>query len=1044
MYHYFYQKTRAFLLALFISGTLLCGAQTMTLNLVTPVCPNGSGSAQVSFTGMTYPFTLYWYGSNISQSSAVITSSTQTITINGSTRGYGGDGGAVANFTHNLGSFGAFPVGITYDQVPFVTLTCSGGSLNINNIKGGTGPYTLKIFDNYSSNAIDSGASPISLKFNPICTNGYGNIRVLVKDSKGCYASIDSLRISCSGLDITSSTIPANCANGSASIDNVTGGVKPYTYSWSNGANSKNISGLSTDNYKCTITDSTGCANRVDLFVPQNPIIDINVTSSPANCNYADGAGAAFPIGGASPYTYLWDNSATTQSTNTLTGGPHTVIVTDANGCSGRGVVDVVIKSPVNVTYSRTSSSCTSPTGSAVLFANGGTAPYTYLWCNLSSTTASVSNLAAGNYSFIVTDANGCKKTGYVEIAPVSKVFASVSINHAICPNTTGSASLSINGSAPPYTYLWSNGATGTSINGVSTGGYSCLIKDANQCESVANVNIGQNSPVNVGIQSTISSCLYTADGAALATAFGGTPPYQYKWSTGISGYKINNLMTGSYDVYVKDANGCGGYGYTKVDYDPKGTSCFCTITGKVFNDLNGNCTQDANEPGIPSVLLNTNGAGYIQTNQYGDYSIRVKSGTYTLEQILPPFTKLANCQSNKIVINASAANNCVHVADFADSQTMFHDIQVFTSSLVPPIPGNDHLQKLIVINNGNYPETNIDANYAHDGVLTYLNSNPAALLAPNSSFPNNYSLASPLNINPGESNAFTLGFYTPKNLTLGTELYMVDSAAHKSPVYNYWITDEETPWNNRHDYYPVVVSSYDPNYKEVYPKGEGEAGIIDLDVKSFRYTIHFENNGTANAQKVVVIDTLDADLDIESFKTVYSSHDVKVQISTGRVVTFTFDHINLEYTPVGVYNAFAQGMVAFTINAKTSSVKEGTKLASNSGIYFDYNAPVFTNTPVNNYLKSLSVNEAALKQMEQMSIYPNPTGNTLNIKFPESLGSVQHIEVLNMQGQLVLEKDLTGNDMLQLDVTNLISGIYYLRVTSETGVVSGVKFIKI
>ncbi len=1036
------KKLRIVFFSFLFTSATWCGAQTMTLNLITPVCPNSTGSVQLSFMGVSYPFTLYWNGSNIQQGSVVITSSPQTVSIVGVGYGYGGSGGTMAYFSNSLKYFGAFPVGITYDPFQSLNINCAGGTVDIKNITGGSSPYTIKIEDNQTGLGIDSGASPLNVKYNAICSLGYANMRILITDATGCYSSIDSLYVKCQGLNVQSVVTPAGCTNGTAKIVSVSGGVKPYTYLWKNGATSTQITGLSKGNYNCKVADSNGCAHEAYIDVPQNPFINVNVTSSPATCAFADGTGTAFAAGGTAPYTYLWDNSATTQSTK-LAGGTHSVTITDAKGCIGNGYVFVNTTSPVNVTYTSTKSSCTSSTGSSTLTVSGGTTPYTYKWHNNSSTTSTISNMPQGFYSFLVKDAVGCERTGSVQIDPVSTINASAYLSHAVCPNTTGSASIGVSGTAPPYTYLWSNSNTTNSISNVALGAYACLIKDANQCQVTRNVYIGQESPVRVGIQSTIASCIFTADGSALATAYGGTAPYKYEWSNGTKNYKASNLETGHYYVMVKDANGCAGYHYVKVDYDPGGTSCFCTIKGKVYNDVNGNCTPDAGENGIFGVMINSNGAGYACTNRNGDYSFKVKSGIYAIEQVLPPYTKLANCQQSKVVINASASSTCVHTVDFADSQTMYHDIQIFTSTKIPPIPGNNHIQKLVVTNNGNYTETGIEARYIHDGVLNYNKSNPSSLVAANSSFPNDYSLSTPLSLAAGADVTYTLGFYTPTNLPLGTIMYMVDSAAHKSPIHNYWITDEETPWNNRNDLYPICVSSYDPNYKEVFPRGEGEEGIIDLDVKSFRYAIHFENNGTANAQKVVVIDTLDADLDIESFRPVYSSHKMEVHIGTNRVVTFTFNNINLEYTPVGTYNPFAQGMLAFTINAKASSIKEGTRLASNAGIYFDYNAPVHTNTPENNYVKSSSVDQVQRVKEGQVSVYPNPTGNILNIALPETFGTSQHLEIFNMQGQVVMVKDIAGMNLAQLNVEGLDQGIYYIRVTSENGQVSGVKFIK-
>ena len=122
----------------------------------------------------------------------------------------------------------------------------------------------------------------------------------------------------------------------------------------------------------------------------------------------------------------------------------------------------------------------------------------------------------------------------------------------------------------------------------------------------------------------------------------------------------------------------------------------------------------------------------------------------------------------------------------------------------------------------------------------------------------------------------------------MGTQVYFVDSAAYQSPVKIHWITNEETPWNNLNDQFAVVRSSYDPNFKEVAPKGKDTDGKIELTEKEFRYVVHFENNGTAPAQKVVLVDTLDSDLDISTFRLLNNS---------SLLATFTFFFIPKSYT---------------------------------------------------------------------------------------------------------------------------------------------------
>jgi hypothetical protein len=156
---------------------------------------------------------------------------------------------------------------------------------------------------------------------------------------------------------------------------------------------------------------------------------------------------------------------------------------------------------PVAVISSSTPSACGNNTGSATVSVSGGTPNFTYKWSNPGMTsTATVSNLGAGTYTVTVTDAAGCTATTSVTIgatqAPNVVIVASSNAN---C-STPGSATASVSGGTPPYTYLWSNGETTATAVNLPQGTYTVTVTDASNCTATASVTIGStNNGIKIG-----------------------------------------------------------------------------------------------------------------------------------------------------------------------------------------------------------------------------------------------------------------------------------------------------------------------------------------------------------------------------------------------------------------------------------------------------------------------------------------------------------------------------------------------------------------
>lgn len=928
---------------------------------------------------------------------------------------------------------GALPFNYTVATTNAICPTPGTATLTIT---GGTPPFTYQWSDDQGN--VVSTTNPATF---PISLNTYTYYNVLITDAAGCVvntADLDSIQQPIyiqtqSPVVLTTSSTDAGCTNGTATVV-ATGGTGPYSYVWSTGANASTITNLHLGYYSVTVVDVDGCGKINGVNVRQT--VQINAQSTPTNptCLQNDGSIIAFGSGGTPPYTYLWSNGQTTQTLTNVTAGSYSVTITDANQCIGASSRYLTASTPITTTYTSTPSNCTSATGSATLAPLGGTAPYTYHWSSFPAQTGvTATNLAPGGYSFSITDAVGCVRTGTVNIPPISTITASTSTTNAVCTQANGAAHVSATSTALPVSYLWSTGATTANITGLTSGGYACTVTDANGCKVTKSAIVDAYSPVNIGLINSQASCIFNHDGTATAAAYGGTAPYTYSWTGGQTTSTATGLETGHYYVFVTDAAGCTRSAHTFVGYDPTNDSCYCTITGTVFVDTNANCTLDTGEVGVQNIMVHCSGAGYVFTDANGRYAFRVPSGTYTLSEDVEAYYPLASCQSNAISVTTSAASGCTSTHDFANIINPLHDISIANTSLTPPVVGYNYRQRVIVKNAGTLDEAAIQMGYKMDGQLLLNTVTPSILTQQDpSGQPNWYSVTSGFpTLSPQGSQVFEFNYNVPANVPLGTLLEYRDTATYQAPISS-WLTDY-TPWNNVGILNATTVGSYDPNNKEVSPIGTTSHGYISTDDSVLTYTIHFQNTGTYQAYKVVVVDTLDSDLDLMSIQPGYSNYNYTATMSESGVLTFTFDNINLP--PNSSDPNGSMGLVMYTIHQKPG-LANGTEMTSPASIYFDYNAPVVTNAALNTIGPDTGVGIPNVTPVDlDFMVYPNPTNSQLTLAINSQIADPNAtVRIYNMLGGVMQTKTTNlqpGYNAVSANVESLSSGIYFVEVAA-------------
>lgn len=433
----------------------------------------------------------------------------------------------------------------------------SSGSALVNPL-GGSSPYSI----NWSS--------PSIVGFNPTSLWAGWHFFTLT-DANGCLLS-DSLEIKEPLVPLTLATGVTNVlcyadSTGSAWVS-ASGGTGPYVVLWSaNNATNDTLTGIPSGTYSVTVTDSVGCSATQIITVqqPQLPL-SISTISQPALCfGTNSGTAAVIVQGGTGPYSIIWSDTlgSTTTSITQLYSGWYIVNVTDLNGCS---ILDSVFvgqpSSSLSIQSGTTSVGCFgSATGSAWVSANGGTAPYTYLWPHNGTTNDSITNLSAGTYLIQVQDANQCSETLSISITQAAPLTSITSQQHILCKgNSTGSITVSPQGGWSPYRIVWNTGDTNMVLNNLYAGMYSAVITDSLGCSDSIFIQITEpQSPLNSIGLFTDATCSGSIDGSIQVIASGGVGPYSYSLNsqTPITQGIFTSLSAGSYICTITDANGC-------------------------------------------------------------------------------------------------------------------------------------------------------------------------------------------------------------------------------------------------------------------------------------------------------------------------------------------------------------------------------------------------------------------------------------------------------------------------------------------------------
>lgn len=518
------------------------GTMAQSATVSNEICGNNGGVINVTLTGGIAPYTFLWSNGSTNEDLTNVSAGTYSVTITDNV------GCTLQSVDYTIVND---PGNLSILNSNIINEACSDGAGEIDiNMLGGNAPLTFA----WSNSETTEDLSGLSA----------GTYSATITDALGCEVETGDMVVFNSGGDLAISTtnlVDETCSNTSGEIDvTITGGGLPYTFNWSNGETSEDITGLSAGDYVLTLTDNNNCSLEYTETISNDPgsltIESSNVTHE--SCGDASGE-INVTVSGGTTYTFTWSNGETSQNLSGLSAGTYSLTVTDNNSCQVNTSA-TVNGSGINLISTNISDEiCGDNAGSISLAFNGGQAPYSYSWSN-GSISEDITGLEAGDYTLNMTDANGCtfNQTFSVGNNTNGLMINSLTTTDETCGDSNGAIDLDFSGGVNPIDIDWSNGESTEDLSDISAGNYTVTIEDAygcsvNQSASIANISGG----LDVTLASSTDESCGDGSGEIDVDIVGGTAPYVISWSNGESTEDLSNLNAGDYTITVTDDVSC-------------------------------------------------------------------------------------------------------------------------------------------------------------------------------------------------------------------------------------------------------------------------------------------------------------------------------------------------------------------------------------------------------------------------------------------------------------------------------------------------------
>jgi large repetitive protein len=918
-----------------------------TSSKINPTCGGGLGSIKMLPYNGTPPYTYLWSNGATTDSIGGLAAGTYTCTITDSV-------GCTRVMTNSLVVVNnMFVTSIVNNTI----CTSNSGSITYI-VSGGISPYT------YSFNGAAANTSNIFTNLSA------GFYTLVATDAAGCTKSTSANVLITNPLGLNTLAIQNSCNGNNGAIQVApTNGLPPYNYVWNitPAQNTDSVYGLANGVYNVSVSDANGC-NKVDSFIIQTIDMMANVTS-PSICSgdstsiniSIQNSNSIMPSGYA-PSTAIsnLDEDIVSFSIGSFT---QTSICGSSNGAvNANGFAPSVLNKYSNYTNI-----------SAGAYAPGSIVPYT-----LKYSACGTFGYSTGYSIFIDVNRNGI-------LEPTEKVGGSTSLTAAaIAPQmttATGNITIPINitpgatllrvvlqesnanpnptgnyqwGETEDYKIILGNVLTVNStiyptssvlsvidnhaiVAPTTTTTYTIVNTDPQLCNDTAYATVTVNNTLVNNTITTLASdvdCPLSTDGQIAVVATPVSNALTYSWSHGDSAGIAANLPVGNYKVTVYDSlGGCQVLMDTIVSL---GINCG-NVGGVVKHDADDDCIVNSTENPIPNTMITANPGNHITySDAMGNYSFAgLPYGTYTVTHgnNLPSFVN--NCAPSVTTVLDSI--NFASLVDFADSNKLIYDYRIYSSNgCIAPALGQTKRNIYINHNQANITSS-VTAYVVFDSIALYKSS------VPTHSSINGDTVFWNLNVT-GNYNYQTNGGKIILELD-------VDSATQMGIVYSIIAGIKNTQYadtvlhNNKHTYTLTTCTSYDPNDKSVTPMGKTALGYIPVAASQKDYIINFQNTGNFTAGRVIIMDTLSANLDITSFQVIGASHPYHLQVIDNHILKIAF--LNIMLPDSGTNLEGSKGHIAFSIKHNANLVS-GNSILNKAAIYFDFNPSIITNTVIN------------------------------------------------------------------------------------------------
>ncbi|MDQ3535671.1 MAG: gliding motility-associated C-terminal domain-containing protein [Bacteroidota bacterium] len=523
------------------------------------------------------------------------------------------------------------PEGFTR-SIKSATCDNSDGAIEIKTVTGGDAPFTYSIDDKtFQGPAIFSNLKA-------------GTYKIRVKDAKNCVFEANVAVPSTGPSALNLSFTPSTCGspNGKILVNNVTGGINPYTYSL-NGLpyqSATEFSGLMAGEHEVTVKDKAGClfSNKITVGNIPGPA-EAAIEVLHPTCDLKNGSLYVTALeAGSPPFSYSIDGGAfqADQKFFNLGDGDYEVTIKDVNNCLiSRNVNLKNIPGPSMASAVSKTATCGDSNGQIeVNNITGGTVPFSYSINNLPFQSGNIfNNVAEGNYNVTVKDANSCMVTTKVAVGnipgPADVLYSSVLPN---CGQNDGEIKAGlVSGGTAPYTYSLDglNYNASLEFTGLYAGLYTLFVKDKNNCILEKTISLNNlDGPSSFTVSTTPATCNNKDGSITILTTEGGSLPYEYALDNGDfqTSTSFFNLSGGKFLLKIKDSKGCTFEGLVYVSssgpYDADITTSFSSCN---IND--GTITVNAVFGGIGPYTYSIDKISFQTSNSFIDLG----SGKYTL-----------------------------------------------------------------------------------------------------------------------------------------------------------------------------------------------------------------------------------------------------------------------------------------------------------------------------------------------------------------------------------------------------------------------------